>query len=718
MAVGKKVKGITIEFGGDTTKLGKALKQVETETKGLDKSLRSVNTALRFNPKNTELIAQKQQLLGQKVQQTKDKLVALKNAQARLDDDPAVDKTSQEYMELRREIITTESKLKHFEGELKKLNNIKFEQVGQKFKAVGDKMKSIGAGMTKYVTGPILGMAGASTAAFNEVQNGLNIVTQKTGASGEALDAMHESVKNIAKDVPADFDTIGAAVGEVNTRFGLQGQELEDLSTKYIKFAKVNEVDVSNSVDLTQKALSAFGLSAEDASGFLDVLTRVSQNTGASVDTLSEGLVQNGAAFQELGLDISQSATLLGEVEKSGANSSTVMNGLRKALKNAAADGVPLNEALANLQNSILNGTDGMDGLTASYDLFGKSGDQIYAAVKNGTIDFTNLAGAAEDTGGVLDATFEKTLTPAEQFQTTLNQLKVVGYEIGNTLLPMITPLLAKIAEKIQLLTEKWNGLSPETQKMILVVGGIVAAIGPLLMVLGSIATGIGSIITVAPILGGAFTALAGPVGIVIGIIAGLITAGVLLYKNWDKIKKAAQNLKDKVSIAFTALKVGVKRTFENIKEAMLAPIRKAAELIKAIVKKIKDFFSFKVSLPKIKLPHFVIKPPGWSIGDLLHGEIPSLGIDWYAKGGIFNRPSVIGVGEAGAEAVLPIEKLNGMMASMADSIVNGVSLAMAMQNAGAAGGNITIPVYMYPSGPKMGETTVKTYDRYKKILG
>lgn len=739
MAIGKNIKGITIEFSADTTKLGQALRDIDSKTKAVDKSLKEVDRALKFNPKNTELLAQKQQLLGQKVNQTRERLDALRQAQAKLDDDPAVDKTSQDYMELRREIIETQSKLEHFEGELKKMNGIKLQQLGKSVQNVGDKMKAAGTGMTKYVTGPIVGVGAASVAAFNEVKDGLNVVTQKTGATGESLEWMHQIVKDMAQEIPSDFETIGSAVGEVNTRFGIQGDELKNLSTEYVKFAKVNDVDVSTAIDTTQKALSAFGLGAEDATNLLDILTRVSQNTGASVDSLANGLIQNGTAFQELGLNVQQSATLMGQLEKSGANSETVMQGLRKALKNAAEDGVPLDQALANLQNTIKNGTGSMDGLTAAYDLFGKSGDQIYGAVKNGTIDFNDLAGAAEDMGGVLDRTFEQTLTPSEKFQTTLNTLKTTGYEIANTVLPMITPYMEKLAEKIKALAEKWNQLSPGVQKAILIAGGIAAAIGPVLVILGTLAGAIGSIITLVGTIGPVLAGVAGPIGIAVAIIAGLITLGVLLYKNWDKIKAKASEIwngiKDTIGGAIQGIKewfkhlqlaIGMRMnmikkkasdTFTKIKDAMLAPIKKAVEIIKGMIQKIKDFFNFKVHLPRIKLPHFHIDPPGWKLSDLLQGEIPSLGIKWYKKGAIFNSPSVIGVGEAGPEAVLPIEKLQGMMMAMADSIVNGVGANMALQGAGA-GGEVKIVNYLYPNGPKMGEETVRMYDLYKGRLG
>lgn len=662
-----QIKGITIEFRGDTTKLDKALRSVDKETRSIDKELRAVNKSLKFNPTSVELWRQKQQLLTAKVSETSDKLDLLKQAQKKMDTEQ-VDKNSQEYRELQREIIETESKLKHFEGELRKVGNANLQALGAQFKSVGDKMKTAGSNLTKYVTGPILGIAGASVKAFNEVQNGLNVVTQKTGASGQALTEMQDIARDLAKNLPVDFETAGTAVGELNTRFGVTGDELASLSEEYIKFAKVNGVDLNTAIDETQKALSAFGLTAKDAPALLDRLTKAGQESGASVDTLTSGLIQNATAFQELGLNMDQSVNLMSQMEKSGANSETVMQGLRKALKNAAADGVPLDQALSDLQNTILNGTDGMDGLTAAYDLFGKSGDQIYGAVKNGTLDFSALGQAASDAGGTLDSVFDETLTPADQFKMAMNQLKDVGYEIGNTLLPMITPLLEKVSEKLTALSDWWNGMSPETQKMILIIGGILAAIGPLLMIIGSLAGALGSIIALAPVLGAAFSALLGPVGLVIAAVAAAIAIGVALYKNWDKIKETAG------------------RVWGAIKTAITKPIQAAAEFIKKIIDKIKSFFQFKVSLPKIKLPHFAIKPKGWKLGDLLEGVIPSLGIDWYAKGGIFNSPSVIGVGEAGPEAVLPIEKLQAMINAANSQLAAALITAMQTANSGGSG--------------------------------
>ena len=751
MAIGKNIKGITIEFNGDTTKLGKVITAIDKQTKSLDKDIRAVDKALKFNPGNTELLAQKQQLLGQKVDETKKRLEALKTAQAELDDDPAVDKTSQDYMELRREIIETESKLKHFEQQARELNNIKLKALGDEMQKVGDKMKAVGEGMTKYVTGPIVAAGAASVAAFKEVDAGLDIVTQKTGATGKELDGMHEIVKNIAASVPADFETIGTAVGEVNTRFGLTGDALESLSTKFVQFAKLNNTDVNAAIDTTQKAMAAFGMSADEAEGFLDVLNKVGQETGVDMNTLSQSLVTNAAALKAMGFNSTEAANFVGQLEKSGIDASTAMAGLQKALVNGAKEGKTMGEVLAEIQSSIVNAGSDTEALAAATEIFGaKAAPKMSEALRSGALDLQALSSSSLDAADSVNKTFEQTLDPADKFTMALNQAKITGYEVGATLLDILVPALDKLSSFLKAVQEKWDGLSPGMKDFIIKAAMIAAAVGPVLVIIGSLITKVGMLLTFLPALAGAlpaigaaFSALAGPVGIAIAAIAALIAIGVALYKHWDQVKEFLTKCWDGIkaacvavfdgikayfqtvftiyktlfTAAFTALKNIASATFEAIKKVITAPIEGALKIIKAIIEKIKALFNFKVSLPKIKLPHFSIKPKGWQLGDLLKGKIPTLGIDWYAQGGIFASPSVIGVGEAGPEAVLPIEKLQGMLAQMADNIVNGMLTGMQLQGAGS-GGEITIPIYLYPSGPKMGEETVKMYDQYKRILG
>lgn len=574
---GGRIKGITIEIDGNTTKLQSALSGVDKSLRNTQTKLRDVNKLLKFDPTSTTLLKQKHEALKKTVADTKEKLDKEKQALAQLKEADQTPEVKAQMEALERQIAEDEQGLKSAQKELKSFGSVGAQQIkavgaavkaaGEKIKEVGGKIQAVGKEITTKVTVPLVAIGGASIKAFTDVDKGLDTIIQKTGATGEAAEEMKGIMEGIATSIPTDFETAGAAIGEVSTRFGVTGQELEQLSTKFVKFAKLNNTDVSGSVDKVQKALSAYGLGAEDAGAYLDRLNKTGQDTGVSVDSLAEGIVSNSAAFQQMGLSIDDATILMGQLEKSGVNSETVLNGMRKALKKATEDGIPLNQALSELQGTIENGSGSVDGLTASYELFGKSGDQIYAAVKSGAINFEDLGIAAEESGGNIDSTFAATQDTTDKFKTTLNQLKITGAELGTTLLSVLAPVLEKINTVIQTLKEKWDALDPKTKETIMKVGLIVAAIGPVVTIIGGVISVIGTVISVAGsligVIGTIVAVIGGPLTLIIG---AAIAIGVLLYKNWDKIKTKAAELRQKIAEAWENIKQKIVTTWNTIK--------------------------------------------------------------------------------------------------------------------------------------------------------
>lgn len=685
-----RIKGITIEFEGKTTKLEQALKGVNKSLSSTKAALKDVDRLLKLDPTNTELLKQKQELLSKQVELTKKKLGEEKAALEKLQNAADSDKTIEQQQALQREIVSTEQYLKDAEKAQKDFGSVGTQQiaaVGGKLEEFNSKLATVGEGMTKYVTVPLMALGGASLAAFNEVDAGADIVVKKTGATGDALDDMTERMKNLATTIPTDFETAGSAIGEVNTRFGLTGDALEELSGQFVKFAELNDTDVSTAIDSTQKALAAYGLGAEDASALLDRLNKTGQETGASVDSLASGLVSNATAFQELGLGIDESVALMGQLEVSGANSGAVMGGLKRALKEAAGQGTDMSTALSDLQNEILNGTDDMDGLTAAYELFGKQGDQIYNAVKNGSLDFTALGTSASDAAGSVSETFEGTQDPMDDWKLILNELKDIGSELGSVLQEVLVPAIEKVKEVVDRVKEAWENLTPEQQEQVVQIAMIVAAIGPLILIVTKVIGLISTIMTLAPTLGTIIAALTGPLGLVIAAVAAAVAAGIAIYKNWDKIKAKASELWS-----------AIKEKFNAIKDAIVTPITDAKDKIWGLIEKIKGFFSFNFSWPHIPLPHFAISPPGWKIGDILKGSIPSLGIDWYAKamknGMILDSPTIfgamngrlLGAGEAGSETIVGT---NSLMAMIRSAVGGGSGTVINMTVNGAQGQDV-----------------------------
>jgi phage-related minor tail protein len=551
----------------------------------------------------------------------------------------------------------------------------RMESAGDTIQSVGSSVTDMGGKITTHVTAPIMAVGAAAMAAWNEVDGGLDTIIKKTGASGEALAGMEEVMKDITATIPVGFDAAANAVGEVNTRFGSTGEELETLSTAFLRFAELNGTDVSGSIDRVQAAMEAFGLKSTDAVNVLDILNKAGQDTGVSVDKLSQDLLTNATALQEMGFNINQSVGFLAKLNKSGIDSSAVMTGMKKALQEATKDGVPLQEALAQLQDKMQNAKSSTEAMQLAMDLFGnKAGPQLAAAIQEGTLSFDTLSNAMIGWAGSVETTFNDTLDPVDQFQMSFNELKVVGADLATILMEMAVPAIQKISEVVSQAKGYFDGLDEGQKQNIVTIAGIVAAVGPVVAVLGKVITTVGTIISIGGKVAAVIAGL-NPVVLAIGAaIAGVVAVGVTLYKNWDTVIEKATEMKEKLG-----------EIWENIKTT-----------ISSAIDKVKGMMNFEWKFPDLKLPHFSIEG-GFSLNP---PSVPHLSIDWYAKamdkGVILNRPTIFGMqngrllggGEVGAEVVVGAN-------SLAELVAGAVSSAMG-NSTNNYGGN-TINVYGAP---------------------
>lgn len=706
-----RIKGITIEIDGDATKLNDALKGVDKQLSTTRSNLRDVERLLKLDPGNTDLLKQKQKNLADAVRLTKDRLKELQNAQSQMKEGTA------EWDTLQREIIDTENKLKSLENEYKDFGSVaqqKLKVVGGKMQALGDGMKAVGEKLTKYVTGPIVAVGAGSVAAWKEVDEALDTVTKKTGATGDALAEMQGQVREIATDIPVSFEDAGTAIGEVNTRFGLTGEGLRNLSEDFLKFAEINDTDVNNSIDTIQSSMAAFNTDTEKASQVLDLFTAAGQQTGVPIETLAESVKKNAVALQEMGFGLEDSVMFLAELDKNGVDSSATLTGLKAALKNATKEGIPMNEALADIQERLKGAKTDTEAAQLATELFGtRAGAAIAEYVRNGQLDFESLGGSLEEYSGIVSQTYEETQDPMDQLTTAMNELKDIGYEIAEAGAPMLAEALGKIRDVVQELKEKWESLTPEQQENVVQFALLAAAIGPVLMVLGSLVSTIGIAVMAGPAIVGAIGAVVAAIGPFVAIAAAAVAAGMAIYYNWDTIKAKAIELKDTVVNKFNEFKTGVTNAIENTKqlvsqkwEGMKASVTNTADQLKSkvtstfdtvksnvtntfqnihdsiknkmdaaknavsnAINTIKSKFNFSWSLPHLKLPHlsisgsFSINPP----------SVPHFGISWYKKAYdqplMFTRPTVLqtpsglkGFGDgSGGEVVLSESRLRSM---------------------------------------------------------
>src|SRR5574344_2194226 len=588
-----RIKGITVEIGGDTTGLSKALSGVNKEIRNTQSQLTDVNRLLKLDPTNPELLSKKQKLLSQAVGETKEKLTQLKSVQDQMDAGLKNGSVTQEqYDAWQREIIATEQELKGLEQQCKKTDtsvSATLKQAGSKMQEVGGKISEVGEGLTTHVTAPIVAVGAASLAAFSEVDSGLDIVEQKTGATGQTLEDMNQTVKDLATEIPTDFETAGAAVGEVNTRFGLTGQALDDLSGKFIKFADLNNTDVSTSVDNVSGVLNAFGQDASNAGDLLDAMNATGQATGIDMDTLASALQTNAVQLKELGLNSQQAAGFMGMVEMSGLDTSAAMMGLKTAMKNATKAGKTLDQAIAGFSTTMKGNGSETEKLQAAYDLFGsKAGAAIYNACATGKLNLDNLSGSLGNFSGSVENTFNETLDPIDQFKMTMNSLKETGAEIGNSLATVLAPVLKDISAALKGFAEMWSKIPAPVQETIVKIALAAAAIGPILVVVGKIISAVGTIMTIIPqvsaaigVVKGAMTALnatmlANPIVLIIAAIAALVAAFLYLWNTnegfrqfwidlWENVKQVAITVCNAIKAFFQQVWDAIKLIFTTV---------------------------------------------------------------------------------------------------------------------------------------------------------
>lgn len=577
-----QIKGITIQFNGDTTKLDKAMREIKEESKSIDQQLREVNRSLKFNPGNAELLKQKFTLLGQKIDATESQLKQFKAAEQQLKAQ-GVSEESAEWMTLRRNIIEAESKLKHYNAELKKVQYANITKMGEAFKKAGQNMRTAGTYAT--IGGGAMILAGKKLLDLNQTQSQAETkLTEIYKTRMGATDKAAQSTMKLASELQKE--------GVVGDEVALSGAQ--QLATYAKMPSTVNKLlPAMENLLVQQKGVNA---TAEDATGIANLF--------------GKAMMGQTGALRRVGISFTDAQ--------------------EKVLKYGTEE-----EKAAMLSQVVTQNVGNM-----------------------------NKKFAETDEGKMA------------QLRNTLGD---IGERLGSALLPALASMASWIQEHVVPAVENLVSFveeHPIITKIALGITTLLTVGGPLLIFIGAVVGAIGTITTAFTAMAAAETIALSPIALIVAGIAGVIAAGVLLYKNWDKVKKAAA------------------RTWNAIKNAITKPIKAAVDFVKRMVQKIKDFFTFKVSLPHIKLPHFVIEPLGWQLGDLLQGIIPHLGIDWYAQGGIFNSPRVIGVGDSKSpEAVIPIDKLQSMINASNAQMVSAIVTALQAMNAGNNGKPVELVV-------------------------
>lgn len=363
--------------------------------------------------------------------------------------------------------------------------------------------------------------------AFREIDEGMDTIVTKTGASGKSLEQMQGIANGIATEMPTDFSKIGNAVGEVNTQFGLTGDALKTTSVDMLKFAEINGSDITNATIQSKQALEAYGYSVDYLSDVLDSTTYVAQSTGVSVDDLMKKATDGAPQIKMLGLEFDEAVTLIGQLEQHGVDSSAALSGMTKAAGVYTKQGKTMKEGLKETIEAIKNSKSETEAMGIAMEIFGaKKAPQMVDAIKRGALSFDELGKTSKESAGLVSQTYESTLDPIDKFTTAQNGLKIVMAEVGGAIAETFAPVLDVLVGLFKSVAEWVNKLPGPIKELVVVFGSIVTVAGvlsPIFLALQAAAmaaeTTIGGLIAAAlPIIGTVIAVAAAIAGIIVVI--------------------------------------------------------------------------------------------------------------------------------------------------------------------------------------------------------
>ena len=584
-----------------------------------------------------------------------------------------------------------------------------------KIEESGEKVKNVGKGMTVGITAPILALGAVAISAFGEVDEAMDTIITKTGATGDAADNLTASFENVAGNTHLDMQTVGEAIGEMNTQFGFLDEKLEESTDYLLKFAEINNTDVTESAINSRKVIEAYELSYDDFNKVLDATTKVAQNTGQSVDTLFDKAITGAPQIKALGLSFEDGVEMIGKFEQSGLDSGKMLSYMSKASVTFAKDGKTLTQGLGELQENMKNATSDTDALAMASEVFGTKGASVmFDAIKRGTLDLSELGEVAKNSGGAVGDTFESTLDPIDKADLALNNAKLALSGVAEAIQITLEPAMVRVTELLQQFANWWSNLSPEMQGFIIKVALIAAAIGPLLIGFGMVMSSMTKIYNGVKLLSGGlkllgtiFGFLTSPIGLIVLAIVAFIAIFVVAYKKVEWFRNGVnaffRGVKDVGVESFKFLGGYISGIFDGIKQNFSNFVSSGKRILSGITDFIVGAFTgdwsrawkgvtnifggifeglgamakaplnamiglingFIRGLSRIKIPKWVpgIGGKGFSIS-----EIPFL-----AEGGSFLNGQAI-VGEAGPELVTSMNGRTKVTPLSSDEKAKGIS--------------------------------------------
>ena len=609
------IKGITVKIGADTTDLSKAMSSANRSISTTQKQLNEVQKALKLDPSNVELLAQKYRLLMEKADETRKKLQTLKDAQAQVEEQYRNGEIDQgKYDAFRRELISTENQLKNLEKEAAR-SNATINSFGEKMKETGGKLTAAGKAVMP-LSAAVAGIGTAAAVSAVDFEDAMAKVSTIADTTEVPLDELRSQILSLSSQTGISANEIADNVYNAISA-GQKTGDAVNFVTNSTKLAKAGFADAGAALDVLTTILNAYGMEASEVTNVSDMMIQT-QNLGKTtvaelsssmgkviptanayhvqLDQLCAGyakMTANGVATAE---STTYMNSMLNELGKSGTKVSDILKERTgKSFAELMENGASLADVLSVLKKSADEQNLSFGDLWSSAEA-GKAG---LILLGDSAEDFNSTLAQMRESTGATETAFEKLQTNSSKINKAVNAVKNTFIVLGGVILDTFSPAIDTVTGGIQKLCEWISSLPTGIQTVSVVIGTLIAAAGPLLVILGTLMTSIGSL---APMFSTAVTAVSAfsaglalplaPIAAIAAAMAALILIIVDLYKNNEDFRNNIQIIWNSIKEILSNVLSEIQTNFSFVWDAVKVIVETALNLIVAATQLFADIFS------------------------------------------------------------------------------------------------------------------------------
>lgn len=505
------------------------------------------------------------------------------------------------------------------------------KQVSDSFKDMGKRMSDVGKSLTKRLTLPIAGIGTATMKIGSDFDSQMSKVQAVSGATGDDLDKLREKAKDMGSETMFSA-TESAEALEYMALAGWETQEMLDGLPGVLDLAAAGALDLGRASDIVTDGMSMFQMEAEESSRMSDVLAKAQAEANTNVEQLGEAMKMGGASASAAGESIESTSAILGVFADNGFKGSqagTILDNMFRDVKNSAEDGaIAIGDAsievydangnmraMSDIMADVEKATEGMSdeardaalanvfqsrSLRGVNTILGEGTDALYDLEE----ELKNSEGAAEEMADVMQDNLGGSIT---EMMSALEGLAISFYELGEG-------PLRSVVDWVTDLIRKFTDMDDHTKQIIMIVGGLAAALGPLLLVGGALVSSIGALIPV-------FSALFGPVGLIIGAITALTAGIVYLWNTNEEFREFLGEIWESISEIFTSV---ISAIVEFVQEIWGGLVEWWQEHNEMIMQAFENFVNFILGLMEFLWPfvEMLVVQTWQAVQDIIQGAI------------------------------------------------------------------------------------------------